>query len=321
MYPWLAAPYQGFRQQVRQQQLPHALLLSGIQGMGKRLLAEQLANIILCQHTSIAPCNQCHACQLLRAGNHPDFHVLNGQTTSIGVDAIRALSRQLSESARLGGTKIALIDHADKMTEAAANALLKTLEEPAGKACLMLVSSYPERLLPTIRSRCQQRALGLPEADQVLAWLAEQGLAATRTRLNINQGSPLQTRDYLNSGADELRLTLLTDFVALAQQPHRLPQLQAAILAQPSALRWLHFLLQDALQLAGGLPNWLRMDDCRALSRQLSTRGQPVLLAAIAGLHQLEPGPNLQGGRPLNRGLQLSQWLNQWIIKGETLAG
>ncbi|GAA3529583.1 DNA polymerase III subunit delta' [Zobellella aerophila] len=321
MYPWLVPPYHRLQQQLQRGQLAHGLLLSGIQGMGKRVLADHLAKTILCQHAINAPCKQCHACQLHRAGNHPDYHLLSGQGANIGVDTIRSLSRVLAESARLGGAKVALLDHADKMTEAAANALLKTLEEPAGQACLILITHQPERLLPTIRSRCQQWALGLPAADQVLTWLAEQGLEANTAILNINQGSPLQCRDYLNSEADNQRLSLLQDFVALPAQPQRLPQLQSAILAQPVTWLWLHFLLQDALQLAQGLSHWLKMEDCRALSRQLSARGGHQLLAAITGLRRLEQGVNLPGGRPLNRSLQLGQWLNQWITRGEKLAG
>ncbi|WP_116473120.1 DNA polymerase III subunit delta' [Zobellella maritima] len=321
MYPWLVPSYQRLQLQLRQGRLAHALLLSGIQGMGKQLLAHHLVKTILCQHANMAPCEQCHACKLHRAGNHPDYHVFNGQDNKIGVDAIRSLGRIVAESARLGGPKAVLIEHADNMTEAAANALLKTLEEPAGKTYLILTSHQPERLLPTIRSRCQQWALGLPAAAQVLSWLAEQGHEANTAILNINQGSPLQCRDYLASGTDSQRLGLLQDFVTLSAHPQRLSQLQSALLAQPVTLHWLHFLLQDALQLAQGLSHWLRMEDCRELSRQLSDRGSHRLLVAITGLRRLEQALTLPTGRPLNRSLQLGQWLNQWIMKGEKCAG
>ncbi|GHA29263.1 DNA polymerase III subunit delta' [Oceanisphaera arctica] len=321
MYPWLSGQEQQLTALIRRRQLGHALLLKGVAGTGKRELATELARVLLCQHTTVAsneqpaPCGHCHSCQLIKAGNHSDLHVVTGQQRSIGVDAIRQLTQVLSESARLGHGKVAVIEQADKMTEAAANALLKTLEEPAGEATLLLTSAHPERLLPTIRSRCQQWLLPVPESDVVLRWLSDQGLEPNLAALNVNQGSPLGTRDYLAAGTDKRRQELLQQFALLAKQPQTLTSVQSGLLEQPVHLLWLQLLLQDALQLALGLSSTgLRLVDSEALCRTLSQLGPERLNQALTGLLQLRQTLQPGAGRPVNAGLQLGQWLNDWMI-------
>ncbi|MFD1009659.1 DNA polymerase III subunit delta' [Oceanisphaera ostreae] len=327
MYPWLNEPAQQLTRLIVQQQLGHALLLKGIDGLGKRELGQQLAQALLCQHTSseeqgttqdtaaIIPCGHCHACQLVQAGNHSDLHIIRTDQRSISVDTIRQLTQVLSDSARLGHGKVAVIEQAEKMTEAAANALLKTLEEPAGQSHLLLISSQPERLLPTIRSRCQQWLLPVPDATLVLNWLAEQGVttsgsAASLTALNVNQGSPLNTRDYLTAGTDQRRLQLLQQCAELRLQPQLLTTVQAGLLEQPVHLLWLQLLLQDALQLALGLSTTgLRLADSEPLCRNVSQWGVPKLTQALDELVQLRRTLQSSAGRPVNPGLQLTQWL------------
>ncbi|GAA3703933.1 DNA polymerase III subunit delta' [Oceanisphaera sediminis] len=324
MYPWLSGQQQQLTALIRQQHLGHALLLKGVEGVGKRELAQALAHALLCQHTNDGhhtsgeqgvPCGHCHSCQLMAAGNHSDLHVISGSARSIGVDAIRQLTQVLNESARLSHGKVAVIEQAEKMTEAAANALLKTLEEPAGEATLLLTSSHPERLLPTIRSRCQQWLLPVPESDVVLRWLTGQGLDPSLAALNVNQGSPLNTRDYLIAGTDRRRRELLQQFVELAKQPRTLTSVQSGLLEQPVHLLWLQMLLQDALQLALGLsPAGLRLADSEPLCRTLSQHGPERLTQALNSLLQLRQTLQPGTGRPVNTGLQLGQWLNDWLI-------
>lgn len=356
MYPWLSDTQQQLLPLIARQQLSHALLIKGTAGLGKLSLAQQLAQALLCQqepvertlsqdssqqglcqHTSAElaasiqsnvstelPCGLCHACRLVQAGTHSDLHVINSDTRSIGVDSIRQLSQVLSESPRLGRAKVAIINDAEKMTEAAANALLKTLEEPAGQATLMLVSAYPERLLPTIRSRCQQWLVPLPKPELVLAWLSEQELAEQALTagseqtwlgaLNVNQGSPLATLAYLQAGQDQGRHTLLSQFSQLAEQPQTLTAVHSALLAEKVHVIWLQLLLQDALQLALGLtPAALRLIDNLELSRRVSQVGAVRLERALSSLLQLQQAGQSSLGRPINVGLQLSLWLNDWL--------
>ncbi|MGP7733611.1 DNA polymerase III subunit delta' [Oceanimonas smirnovii] len=311
MYPWLIPVWQPLQRAVREQHLGHGLLIKGMAGLGKRELAGKLATVLLCQHTSDAPCGICHACELTAAGSHSDLHIVGREGRSIGIDAIRELSRIMSESARLGHGKVAVIERAELMTEAAANGLLKTLEEPAGEATLILVSSRPERLLPTLISRCQQWLVPLPDTQSALAWLNEQGVQASPSAMSVNQGSPLQTLEYLSAGTDDKRLSLLTELAGLGKQPGRLQKVLAGLQEQPVYLVWVQLLLQDALQTALGVRAPLKLADCRqhsALMAQLGPMQLHELHSALLELRRcLQPGQ----GRPVNAGLQLSQWLHR----------
>lgn len=133
--------------------LAHAYLFAGPDGVGKRLMAIALARVLFCAHGT--GCGECTACRKLDHRNHPDLHVLEPDGSSIKIEQVRALQRDLSLRPLEASRKLCLIEDADTMTVAAANALLKTLEEPRGDTVLLLLSSQPQRLLETIRSRCQ----------------------------------------------------------------------------------------------------------------------------------------------------------------------
>jgi len=133
--------------------LAHAYLFAGPDGVGKRLMAIALARVLFCAHGT--RCGECTTCRKLDHRNHPDLHVLEPDGSSIKIEQVRALQRDLSLRPLEASRKVCLIEAADTMTVAAANALLKTLEEPRGDTVLLLLSSQPQRLLETIRSRCQ----------------------------------------------------------------------------------------------------------------------------------------------------------------------
>ncbi|SLJ84971.1 hypothetical protein [Psychrobacter sp. DAB_AL43B] len=174
-----------------QQSLPHALLAAGMQGMGKRAFVWRLVAWLLCRKRDVNPlgaCGDCESCQWLRSGTHPSLQVLpivsmpvsadnahneegsnstgkdkksakaaSNAALKIKVDDIRALQPFIYQGGQ--GMRICVLDHAEKMTIAAANALLKTLEEPQAQVHLLLISDAPAQLLPTIKSRVQQLAL------------------------------------------------------------------------------------------------------------------------------------------------------------------
>jgi DNA polymerase-3 subunit delta' len=133
--------------------LAHAYLFCGPEGVGKRLMALAVARTLFCAEGT--GCGQCAACRKLDHRNHPDLHVLEPDGSSIKIEQVRAIQRDLSLRPVEGRRKVCLIEAAEAMTTAAANALLKTLEEPRGDTLLILLTSQPQRLLETIRSRCQ----------------------------------------------------------------------------------------------------------------------------------------------------------------------
>lgn len=146
--------------------LVHAYLLAGGSEGDRVDLARHLAAALVCQESSQGePCGCCRRCQQLTGGSYPDFHLLEPQGASLKISQIRELQRKLSLRSFQGGARIAVLAGADTMTEAAANCLLKTLEEPFEGTYIILLAAQPALLLPTIRSRCQELHLSAVEND------------------------------------------------------------------------------------------------------------------------------------------------------------
>jgi len=137
---------------------PHALLITGLPNVGKGTLARALAQALLCTDAQ-RPCGHCRACRLVAAGTHPDLRWVEPQGGSLKVDQVRELTRQLALAPLEGTWQIAVLDRFELATPGAANALLKTLEEPPPSVILVLLAQQAEALLPTIVSRCQVLAL------------------------------------------------------------------------------------------------------------------------------------------------------------------
>ena len=187
----------------RRAQLPHALLVTGPTGTGKRILAQTLAQALLCESPSAEgfACGQCASCTYVAAGQHPDLRIVEPVEIDddgmkpvewIGVDKIRALIRWSEITSHRGGAKVALIAPAERMNEAAANALLKTLEEPPAATYFLLVSHLPGRLPATIVSRCQRIAAPRPTRDEARSWLIAHGIDAPDGALAQAHGAPLR---------------------------------------------------------------------------------------------------------------------------------
>ena len=180
VYPWQQAQWQGLLARHRRGELPHALLFTGPAGMGKLHFADCLAHALLCESPdeSGSACGHCRACLLMQAGNHPDYLRVEPEEEGkgIGIDVIRELIRFQALKSQYGRQRVIQLHPADRLNRAAANALLKTLEEPAGDTVLLLTTAQPSALLPTVRSRCQQILFRpLPGADPaVQQWLRQQ---------------------------------------------------------------------------------------------------------------------------------------------------
>lgn len=210
-YPWQSEPVRQLR--ALRARLPHALLLHGPAGSGKRALAGAFLQWLLCAHPAAEqPCGQCDSCRWLQAAQHPDVLEVDvaaaedaGEATpgrklaQIGVESIRQTVDFLRIGAH-GSMRVVWIHQAHAMNTAASNALLKTLEEPPERTLLLLVTDQPARLLPTVLSRCHAVRHPLPERARALEWLAGQGVDQPGLCLDLAGGAPLAALAWNDAG-------------------------------------------------------------------------------------------------------------------------
>lgn len=219
----LALPWQGEALRAllaRRDRFPHALLVGGPAGVGKGLFARALAQSLLCESPrETLACGACPACNWFSQGNHPDFREVvpeaeedgdeggseegakdgdrkaERKSVVIKVGQVRGIADFMSLSTHRAGFRVLVLRPAEAMQAAAANALLKTLEEPPPATAIVLVSDRPARLLATIRSRCQKVMLGMPSRQAALDWLRSAGVPDPEESLALAGGAPLFARD------------------------------------------------------------------------------------------------------------------------------
>ena len=250
--PWQQRVYEQAAAALEAGRLGHGLLLCGPQKLGKRAVAERLAQRLLCTERlgDGEPCGKCRSCRLfasrtqtdppelrpdgslahpLGRSGHPDLLFIGYEwnekarpprlRTELVIEQVRGVSEEMALTPQFGGAKIAIIDPADAINHAAGNALLKTLEEPVPGRYLWLVSSQPARLSATIRSRCQRLEFRLPPREEALAWLVAQGHAepAAAEALAAARGHPGLAHEWLQAGGLALRRAVGDDLGRLAR--------------------------------------------------------------------------------------------------------
>ena len=173
LYPWLTPLYQQIAQTIAQHNAHHAILIQSEHGLGAASLLQKIAKRLLCQTpNALEPCNHCHSCQLFEAHSHSDFHsLIRVENKEIGVEQVREMNEIVAQHSQQGGNKVILVE-ADSLTDAAANAILKTLEEPRPNTYFLLSANAQAALLPTIFSRCQRWQLLTPHRESASAFLA-----------------------------------------------------------------------------------------------------------------------------------------------------
>ncbi|MEE2001425.1 DNA polymerase III subunit delta' [Alkalimonas sp. MEB108] len=296
MLPWLESRYQQLTALHQQQSFPHAILFSGNRGLGKQTLAKTVAEFLLCHsEQQPKPCGQCKACHLFQAGHHPDYWQAAEAEGRIGVDSIRQLSRFFHEHAQQGGARVAVLPQAERMTEAAANALLKTLEEPPRGGYLLLTSDQPQLLLPTILSRCQQWPLAVAEVRQAELWLQAQTEQVLPDFLRpLISSAPLEALQWLQQGSVEQASDILLQLEYYVLDKASLPQtVQMAMKSAqlPMLLSW--FVRERLPRLGGYQPQryWQLLQSfqhwCRDEQQLLGQNKQLALTALLIELKRI----------------------------------
>lgn len=303
-YPWLEHVEAEFAARFSGKRLAHAFLLAGPEGTGKSELARRLMSGLLCKENVFPGCGDCRSCSLLESGAHPDGHTVTfephpkkeGLRTELVIEQVRRLTESLQLTNTISSRKVALIVPAEAMNRNAANALLKTLEEPPGDAVLLLVAHRPSRLPATIRSRCQVLNVRLPDREVARHWLEETAAAGAdeaAAALEATAGSPLAALQMLQDGSiDTYRQALET-----------LEGLRGGRCETAQALADLQDIEPDRLW------TWFSL---RAASETRAGLDRPRLARALAEL-QIEADRNRRLlSTPVRKDLLLRDWLIQW---------
>jgi DNA polymerase-3 subunit delta' len=324
-YPWLEPVRDRVVTVLKQGRLPHALLLTGQPGTGKTAFSNYLAQLLLCQKPTAAhtPCGACSGCIQFASGSHPDyFHVTYAVDEKTGkvskeikVDQVRALAGKLVLSSHHGGYQVAVLDPAEAMNKNAANSLLKTLEEPSDNTVLVLVSACPARLPATVRSRCQQLKIEVPERQLALDWLQEQGCESAKTCLQLAHGAPLGALRLAQSGTVDTRQEYFNALVGILEK--RVSPLTVAQGwskdEEMQGIRWMREWLMDLIRIRmTGETGQARSADLRdglsTLANRLDCRVVFELLERINRILRLTAGS-------LNRQLLTEDILLAWAAQ------
>lgn len=286
LYPWQYPLWRQLYSQHQQGRLPHAWLLTGAAGLGKEVFARLWGHYLLCKAPGEFACSECAGCHLTMANNHPDLLRIAPEESGkhIKVDQIRDLISTLGQTAQRAGHQVAIISPAEALNRSAANALLKTLEEPMGQVLFILITHQPGALPATIASRCQR--IHFTGSAQSEAWLKVQLQnlniqADANLLLKIAENAPLRALDLAQNQYLILRDNLLSHLTAVAQRKTSLLAPVADYLKQ-DLLVWLDAFISLALDLmrlhAGVRESALVNSDCFASLQTL------MRICPVAGL-------------------------------------
>ncbi|MFC3022902.1 DNA polymerase III subunit delta' [Vibrio zhugei] len=256
--PWLDAAWHDWQTRLKNNTFSHATLVHSQQDLGIYSLAEQFGQALMCTTSDSEPCGFCHGCSLMQSGNHPDYHVVRPEKEgkSITVEQIRACNRWAQASSQMSGYRLIIIEPADAMNESAANALLKTLEEPSSHCVFVLLTQHINHLLPTIISRCQVLAIAEPTAQVISQWLEQQiQQPIPDYAAHLNGNSPLQTQSFIESKGIEEYANIEAAFLRAANGDiSAATECTRLLTASPrERLQWLWFLISDAQKVHFGI--------------------------------------------------------------------
>lgn len=251
IFSWQNNQWQQLWQTRQAERLPHALLFTGIAGIGKTQFTESFVRSLLCQQITAAgySCNTCQDCHLVSNKSHPNLSWITAENT-IKIDQIREINEFIQQSSLKAGLRIVVIAHADRMNINAANALLKTLEEPSSNAMIILISNQFASLPATILSRCQRILFSPPPSTVGLDFLNTQ-LPETKLDLKLllqlAHGAPLSALQLAQEDFLSIRQMLFDALTSLSK--HQIDPIKIASKLQNNGIQVLDFLLSWLIDL------------------------------------------------------------------------
>ena len=321
IHPWLEQHWAQLQARRTEGRLPHGLLFSGPGGIGKRHFAAALAAALLCRRPAAdgQACGGCEACRLIQAGTHPDLLQVSPlpDKQHIVVDQIRDLCASLALKSHAGGYQIATIVPAEQMNTAAANGLLKTLEEPSDNTLLILIAEQPGRLPATVRSRCQQLRFPVPPADCGTQWLAQQsGAEHAQLLLRLADGAPLRALELARQNLLTERRRWLGEWMEI-QRGETAPTTVAHSWVGDPELRplyWLGSFIADLIRLRSDSKESIKNIDMEDIFNGISKNfsGRDLHLR----LDRIQRAQILAAQTGVNRQLLLEELLIPWYPAG-----
>lgn len=288
-YPWLTPVYKQLVAQYASDRKHHALLFQSIVGCGDQQLVQAIGRWLMCQNPQgEKTCGICHNCNLMKAGTHPDWHIVEPEKgkTAIGVDQIRLLMEVLYNHAQQGGVKAVWFPQCEQLSEAAANALLKTLEEPPADTYFLLSCHDASKLPATIRSRCRLWVLNCPDEAFSIEWLKRQNAGdpdSLKTALRLSNGAPIAAQQLLTSTVWRNREEVCHGLDSAFTQRDLLSLLPA--LNHNNAderIHWAISLLLDVVKYQQRAANFVVNQDCLSVIQRLANLASPQLFNCIA---------------------------------------
>lgn len=323
LYPWHTQIYTQLTQTFLNGRGHHALLFKTDIGLGTESLIRAFAEWLFCtEKQGEMPCRKCKSCLLWASGNHPDFHLIEPiENKDIGVDQIRELTLKLQQFSQQGGNSVVYIRGAERLTESAANALLKTLEEPNDKVYFLLEAPLQAPLLATIQSRCQTWLINAPNEETAFEWLQAEfpshSLEELEVALRLNHNRPLFCKIFLENDRLPVRKAFLQTFwkffksrdvwlLLSAFEKEKEPVLQQ--------LEWLESFFADSLKAKMAISTgWLNPDLYKGI--ELFSQALPAnkLLKGHQLLQQCQQ--DLQTVNAVNIELMLADCLSKLVLE------
>jgi DNA polymerase-3 subunit delta' len=307
----------------------HALLIAGMQGLGKSQFADAFALAHLCKNGSEAQgaCGKCESCHWISAGTHPDLIVVeplvdddaeaaavagSGRSKPISVDQIRNMTESLGLTAHRAAGKVVIVRPADALNMAASNALLKSLEEPPTSVLFLLVSDRPAWLLPTVRSRCQRVSVDLRDVSQASEWLRELAIAQPELNLALSGGAPLLAQRIATDPVWQRRADVLLALLDVEVDPIRVAERYRDALPA-TVLGWLQKLTYDLMSVrsCGRVRYHI---DLQTEIEECAQRADPIV---IGRLHRKLVSTQRIANHPLNARLFLEQLFIDFAVAFE----